>query len=574
MTLGMMTSHLAQRDQVTPHVTILLDRCAGCEECVVRCPTGALSMDSATWTAVADDAACVGCRQCQRTCPFSAIFVDGPVLIAPRMETKVHHPVVLEGSLEETRAGIGGWAGAIAEADRCLLCPDPTCVRGCPVHNDIPGFIGALREGDLDRAHLILRRTTVLPDICSRVCDQSIQCEGACTWSLAGEKPVAIGALERFIADNSPVPPLQRTTDHGAGLKVAVVGSGPGSIAATWELAQAGAEVTVFEKDEEPGGLLRWGIPDFTLPDNISSRPWEALVEGGVVLKTNHAVDPAEVESLLSSHDAVILAYGAQVPIRPPIEGSELEGVWDSTKFLSLARKALRDGTPLLQKESRLAKIAGHEPTVLVVGAGNTAMDVARLARRLGVRAICVDWMDRRFAPVRPDELEEASTEGVEVLFSTTIGRIIGLAGHVSQAKLSSTKQRKSSKSPHIVNEEARTENVDLVVFAMGYRRDGAFAQWLSGPSAQSPIQDTPDRRWQASGVLSAGKPAFARHQAIGSVSMRREERRILASRGASKRVWVVGDALVGPCTVVEAMAQGKSAAQAVLEVAAMEGKS
>lgn len=569
MALEMMTDHLMQRDQGTPHVTILLDRCAGCEECVVRCPTAALTMDSVTWTAVADDGACVGCRQCQRTCPFSAIFVEGPVLVASRAETMVHHPVVLEGSLEETRGGIGGWAGAIAEADRCLVCPDPTCVRGCPVHNDIPGFIGALREGDLDKAHLILRRTTVLPDVCSRVCDQSIQCEGACTWSLAGENPVAIGALERFIADNSPVPPLERTSDSGAGLKVAVVGSGPGGIAATWELAQAGAEVTVFEKDEEPGGLLRWGIPDFTLPDNISSRPWDALVEGGVALRTNHAVDPSEMESLLNTHDAVVLANGAEIPIRPPIEGSELEGVWDSTEFLSLARKALRDGTPLLEKEWRLAKIARRDPTVLVVGAGNTAMDVARLARRLGVRAICVDWMDRRFAPVRPDELEEATLEGVEVLFSTTIGRIVGLAGHVSGVKLSSTRQRRSSKSPRVVKEESRTENVDLVVFAMGYRRDGTFGRWLSGPSAQSPIQDTPDRRWQASGVLSAGKVAFARHQAIGSVSMRREERRILASRGASKRVWVVGDALVGPCTVVEAMAQGKSAAQAVLESAA-----
>src|SRR5471030_1046465 len=216
-----LTSAQPSQDHTQPdpsqHVTVLVDRCAGCQECVVRCPTDALSMEPSTWTAISDDAFCVGCRQCVRTCPFAAIVVQGPVLVTARVSCPSHQPEQLAGSLEETRTGIHSWADAIAEASRCLTCPDPTCVRGCPAHNDIPSFIAAIRDGDLDEAHRVLRLTSLLPDICSRVCDQAVQCEGACTWSLAGDTPVAIGALERFITDNSRMPPLEYVSDDGSG---------------------------------------------------------------------------------------------------------------------------------------------------------------------------------------------------------------------------------------------------------------------------------------------------------------------------------------------------------------------
>jgi glutamate synthase (NADPH) small chain len=169
-----------------PHVTILTDRCAGCQECVIRCPSGALTLDAGRWVAVADDALCVGCRQCERTCPFSAITVTGPLAVASRTEPVPRHPERLCGDTGEVRKGFGSWDEALAEASRCLNCPDPTCVRGCPAHNDIPSFISAIRDQDLGMAHDVLRRTSVLPDVCSRVCDQAAQCEGACTWSLAG----------------------------------------------------------------------------------------------------------------------------------------------------------------------------------------------------------------------------------------------------------------------------------------------------------------------------------------------------------------------------------------------------
>jgi glutamate synthase (NADPH/NADH) small chain len=403
-----------------PHVTVLLDRCAGCQECIIRCPTGALSLDPFTWTAVANDAACVGCRQCVRTCPFSAIVVEGPLVVDERIAFSARHPADLRHDHSETRQGISSWEAALSEASRCLDCPDPTCVRGCPAHNDIPGFIRAMRAGDLDEAHRILRRTSFMPDVCSRVCDWAIQCEGACTWSLAGGEPVAIGALERFVADNAPVPPLvPDPLAPGKDLDVAVVGSGPAGIGAASELVQAGARVTVYEREAEPGGLLRWGIPDFTLPDGVARRPWDTLVEAGVRLELRHEVSAAELDDLLARHDALILAAGASTPLWLPVPGSDLDRVWDATRFLTEARAALAEGRDLAELRPGGD---GEPPLVLVLGAGNTAMDVARSARRFGARAICVDWMDRRYAPVRPDELNEAVEEGVEVRFCASRG--------------------------------------------------------------------------------------------------------------------------------------------------------
>ena len=556
-------------------VTVLVDRCAGCQECVVRCPTEALSMDASTWTAIADDTKCIGCRQCVRTCPFAAIYIDGPMVVAERVSRPAHHLQQLEGNLEETRLGFSSWADAVAEASRCLSCPDPTCVRGCPVHNDIPGFIAAVRDGDLDEAHRVLRRTSFLPDVCSRVCDQAVQCEGACTWSLAGGEAVAIGAIERFITDNAPVPGVQIVSERGRGLEVAVVGAGPAGIAASWELAQAGTSVTVFEKDDQPGGLIRWGIPDFTLPRSVSSRAWEALQEAGVNLQCGTEVAPGELERLSASYDAVVLAHGAGVPMRLPVKGEDLDGVWDATHFLLEARAAVAEHRPLaaLTRASEGAgagaagsQANGHAPTVLVLGAGNTAMDVARLARRLGANAICVDWMDRRFAPVRPDELEEAAREGVDIRFSTTLGRLDGKDGHVVTAVLDSTRQEAANRLPEITARATASEPVDLVVMAMGYRLDAGYASILPGVPVARRATGMADRTWQASGLIAGGAPAFARHQPIGQLSLGREAARVRASLAVGERLWVAGDALVGPSTVVEAMAQGRKAAQAILD--------
>jgi glutamate synthase (NADPH) small chain len=554
-----------------PHVMVLTDRCAGCQECVIRCPAGALTMETARWVAVADDALCVGCRQCERTCPFSAITVEGPLLVADRVNVEPRHPEQLTGDTSEIRPGFSCWDDALAEASRCLDCPDPTCVRGCPAHNDIPSFIAAIRDRDLGAAHDILRLTSVLPDICSRVCDQAAQCEGACTWSLAGGTPVAIGKLERFVADYAPVPPPARADSSGTGLSVGVVGSGPAGIGAAWHLAESGASVTVYEREPEPGGLLGWGIPGFTLPTNVAGRPWRQLSGAGVELQCGTKIGPDDVGGLLVEHDAVILAHGAGMPMRLPVPGGDLAGVTDATTFLKAGKAALEAGAGISGVAGFLpvgvlsAETRENPPQVLVLGAGNTAMDVARTARRLGLRAVCVDWVAERYALARPDELDEARHEGVEIRFLSTVARLEGENGRVSRAALARTRQARADRLPKILGGNPDILEADLVVMAMGYRGDRAFAEMLPGTPVARTARGVPDRRWLASGMLASTASDFAFNKPVGRLALGRETGLASSSLPLQERLWAAGDALVGPSTVVEAMAQGRRAAASVL---------
>ena len=555
-----------------PHVLVLTDRCAGCQECVIRCPSGALSMEPERWVAAANDELCVGCRQCTRTCPFSAIVVTGPVLVAPRVEPAQARPAAILGDVSETRVGFADWPEALAAADRCLQCLDPTCVRGCPAHNDIPGFIGAIRNRDLEGAHQILRLTSVLPDICSRVCNQAAQCEGACSWSLAGDAPVAIGRLERFVADHRPVPAPRKAT-VATDLSVAIVGSGPAAVGAAWQLLEAGASVTVFEKDSTPGGLCNWGIPDFALPDEVAARPWRQLSDAGLELRCGAEIRPADLANLLAEHDAVILAHGAGVPMRLPVPGAELRGVIDATAFLQGAKPALESaGEPagFLTELGLDAASTDHQipraPRVLVLGAGNTAMDVARTARRLGLAATCVDWLDERFALARPDELEESRQDGVEVRFSRTLTALHGPTGRVSRAQLARTSQGRADRPPKVLADGAEELEVDLVVMAMGYRNDPAFASVLPATPMNREAKGVPDRKWLASGILANPASTFAHRSPVGTLAIGREVGLWAASMPVSERLWAVGDALIGPATVVEAMAHGRRAAVSVLD--------
>ena len=548
------------------HVTVLSDRCAGCQECSIRCPSGALSLDAERWVVEADDALCVGCRQCERTCPFSAIRIEGPMLVAPRTDPEPIHHSNLLGNVAEIRQGYASWAEANAEAERCLTCPDPTCVRGCPAHNDIPGFIAAIRDHNLEGAHRILQQTTNLSDICSRVCNQAAQCEGACTWSLAGGVPVAVGRLERFIADELECPaPL--IASESIDLSVGIVGSGPAAIGAAWELVRGGASVTVYEKDDLPGGLIRWGIPDFTLPDDVAMRPWRQLIEAGVELRCGEEIRSDDVESLLERHDGLILAYGASEPLRLSVPGSDLDGVSDATSFLKGAKSALQTGDVAAFRTSfGLDSDPAVAQRVLVLGAGNTAMDVARSARRAGLAALCVDWVDERFALARPDELAEARSEGVEVRFLSTLVSLEGEDGRVARGVLATTEQASASGRPKVVEGANRSESIDLVVMAMGYRADPAFTSEVAGAPISRKFSGLPDRRWMASGLLARPASAFANNNPVGQLALGRENAMRTAAFPVRDRTWVVGDALVGPSTVVEAMVQGRRAASAVLD--------
>ncbi len=557
------------------HVTVLTDRCAGCQECLVRCPTGAIALDQAGWVVTVTDAACVGCRQCERTCPFSAIVVAGPALAGARAGTITRHPANLAGDTAETRQGLSDWDEALAEAARCLQCPDPTCVRGCPAHNDIPGFIAAIAARDLAGAHDVLARTSMLPDVCSRVCDQSVQCEGACSWALAGAAPVAIGALERFVCDQAPVPSPGRVPGEaglaGEGLSVAVVGAGPAGAAAAWELVRAGAFVTIYDRDERPGGLMSWGIPDFTLPDAIAARPFAQLANAGAELRAGSAVHVADLPGLLAEYDAVLLAVGAAEPLRLPVPGAELGGVTDATSFLQRA-KAVLEGGDRAEVFPELASTDRRSPAVLVIGGGNTAMDVARSARRMGMTATCVEWLDPRFAAVRADELAEARAEGVDVRFLTTLIRLQGEGGRVRRAVLAPTGQDRPDRRPVVYDGRPMTVPADLVVMAMGYRVAKEFADTLPGTPVRRMAEGVPDRRWQASGLLAVpvrrrghGTSAGAPQPSAGELALGREAGLIAAGLPVAERLYLSGDVLTGPATVVEAMAQGKRAAQAIL---------
>ncbi len=558
--------------QSFPNVTVFSDRCAGCEECLVRCPTQAIEMDNFSWTITINNELCVGCMQCTRTCPFSAIKIESEDLSKTRVQLSIHHPKDLLLDRSETRRGITNWTDALAEASRCLNCPDPTCVRGCPTHNNIPGFIAAIRDGNLDQAQEILSNTTVLPDVCSRVCDQALQCEGSCTWSLAGHEPVAIGALERFITENSNVAPIATKSDKGKGLEVAIIGAGPAGASAASELVANGATVTVFEKNSEPGGLMRTAIPEFTLPQNVSQRVWENLKAAGVKFEFGKEIQTAQISELKNKFDAIIMAVGAQAPLKLPVPGSDLEGIVDAVAFLEKAdnllreKKTIEDLYPEIFKRSgNQSKSESSKPMILVLGAGNTAMDVARISRRLGANATCVDWMSQQFAPVRPDELVEARDEGVDIRFNTTVSSFVG-EKYVTSAKLSLTRQEVATKLPTVIKENAIDLKVDLVVMAMGFRLDKQLTDTFTMLPYRKKTPDMIDRVWQASGITAVPSVEWARGQSVGKLSIARENARLKAGLPVADNVWVVGDALIGPSTVVEAMAHGKHAAVSVLE--------
>jgi len=546
-----LTKDLSRKTTPAPQVHVN-ERCVGCQECIIRCPTKALSLDSVRWVAAADNSLCVGCRQCERVCPVSAVTVEGSVLVGERMKLATHAGPIRKGDISEVRPGLATLNEAVREAERCLNCPDPTCVRGCPAHNDIPAFIEAIRNRDLPRAQKVLAATTFLPDVCSRVCDWANQCEGACSWALAGAEPVAIGKLERFMTDNSPFEPTRRSMRSGKRLSVGIIGAGPAGIAAALELASAGSSVTLYDRERALGGVMHWGIPSYVLPDAASQRPVEALVDAGVDVKPSSEITPGSIDELLKKHDVVVAALGAPVPERPRFPGVELKGMVDATTFLKKAKSALAHSVPMPELDGAV---------VAVLGGSNTALDVARSVIRLGGRPVVIHRREERFSRARPDEIAEAKAEGVEFRFATNISRLEGEDGSVKQAVLVRTRQKAASApSDPMKGTESRLK-VDTVVLATGYGLDQSFTPVLGNLPLRPPSTDRvlPDRRWLASGILAghtkAGNLAWEREYALQSSAVPRHE-----------RVWLIGDALTGPSSVVASMAQGKMAARAILE--------
>jgi glutamate synthase (NADPH) small chain len=309
---------------------------------------------------------------------------------------------------------------ALREAERCLQCTRPTCIAGCPVSVDIPRFIRHLLVRDVDGALGVIQETNVLPSVCGRVCPQESQCESQC---VIGRKlePVAIGRLERFVGDHGRVAATIPATPAGeiamplAGKRVAVVGSGPAGLACAADLARAGVEVTVLEALHVAGGVLRYGIPSFRLPRDIIDREVERLADLGVVFQTDVVVGRTfSVDELLTAQgfDAVFLGVGAGAPSFLGIPGENAGQVSSANEFLTRVNLMGGDRFPYLDTP------VGLGDDVLVVGAGNTAMDCLRVAKRLGAsRVRCVYRRSRAEAPARHEELRHAEEEGVDFLF-------------------------------------------------------------------------------------------------------------------------------------------------------------
>jgi len=319
----------------------------------------------------------------------------------------------------------------IVEAQRCLECPKPLCVDGCPVEIDIPGFITLVLQKDFAGAARKIREANALPAICGRVCPQETQCEELC---VLGKKltPVAIGKLERFVADfemEHNLFEVPSVSEHHAE-RVGVVGSGPAGLTCAAELARMGYGVTVFEALHDVGGVLRYGIPEFRLPKKILDLEAERVRALGVEIRTNFVVGrTATIDELFDEwgYSAIFLATGAGSPMFMGIPGEQLMGVYSANEFLTRVNLMGAWRFPDFDTPIRVGR------RVAVIGGGNTAMDAVRTARRLGAeRAMLLYRRSREEMPARIEEIHHAEQEGIELMLLSAPTRILGNdQGHV-----------------------------------------------------------------------------------------------------------------------------------------------
>jgi glutamate synthase (NADPH/NADH) small chain len=313
---------------------------------------------------------------------------------------------------------------ALNEAERCLMCPDPACVEGCPVSINIPGFIAKILEKDFRGAYEVIGEANLLPAICGRVCPQENQCEGVCPVGQTLE-PVAIGRLERYVGDRaiaegwSSVPHIEPN-----GLRVGIVGSGPAGMACAADMAKAGCEVTVYEAFQEPGGVLKYGIPDFRLPNPVIDAEIDNLRKLGVKFECNTLVGRLfTIEQMIDEmgYHAVFIGTGAGYPSMMGIPGESLNGVLSANEMLTRCNLMRARDFPAFDTPVPIGR------NVAVVGSGNTAMDALRVNLRLGAEKVhCIYRRSKAESPARAEELHHAEEEGVEFHWLTNPVEILG----------------------------------------------------------------------------------------------------------------------------------------------------
>lgn len=350
------------------------------------------------------------------------------------------------------------------EASRCLHCKNPRCVQGCPVNIQIPEFIKALKEDNLEEAGKIIRQTSMLPSVCGRVCPQERQCEGNCVLGIKGQ-PVAIGALERYVGDNTKA---EQTEIKPSGKKVAVVGSGCAGITAAADLRKAGHEVVVFEALHKLGGVLRYGIPPFRLPRTILDREITNLKSMGVVFHTDVVVGKSITLKQLKEDgfDAIFICSGAGLPKMMHIKGENLNGVFSANEFLTRVNLMGAGRDPESITPLRVGK------KVAVIGGGNVAMDAARTAVRVGFEEVSILYRrTEKELPARLEEIRHAKEEGVQFKFLHAPVEILENEGYVAGMKFElcelgepdATGRRKPVGTGKFV-----VEDVDTVIVALG----------------------------------------------------------------------------------------------------------
>ena len=349
------------------------------------------------------------------------------------------------------------------EASRCLNCKNPRCVQGCPVNIQIPQFIKALKEDNLEEAGRIIRQTSMLPSVCGRVCPQERQCEGNCVLGIKGEA-VAIGALERYVGDNTnaDLPEIKPS-----GKRVAVIGSGCAGITAAADLRKAGHEVVVFEALHKLGGVLRYGIPPFRLPRTILDKEITNLKTMGVEFHKNVIVGKSITLKQLKEDgfDAIFICSGAGLPKMMNIKGENLNGVFSANEFLTrvnlMGAGAKNCATPL--KVGR---------KVAVIGGGNVAMDAARTAVRVGFEEVSILYRrTEKELPARLEEIRHAKEEGVQFKFLHAPVEILEKDGYVNGMKFEKMELGEpdaSGRRRPVGTGEYVIEDVDTVIVALG----------------------------------------------------------------------------------------------------------
>ncbi|MCC7200101.1 MAG: NADPH-dependent glutamate synthase [Gammaproteobacteria bacterium] len=369
---------------------------------------------------------------------------------------------------------------ALRESERCLMCADEPCVRGCPVGINIPGFIQKIGEKNLHGAYDVITDTNLLPAVCGRVCPQENQCEGVCTVGDSLE-PVAIGRLERFVGDMaiqqgwSNVPYIEP-----CGYRVGIVGSGPAGMACAADMAKAGCEVTVFEAFHEAGGVLKYGIPDFRLPNTVVDAELDKLVQLGIRFECNTLVGRLfTVEEMLDDmgFHAVFIGTGAGYPTFMGIPGESLNGVLSANELLT--RCNLMHGRDPAHFDTPLPP----SRNVVVIGAGNTAMDAMRVSLRLGADKVhCIYRRSRKEAPARAEELHHAEEEGIEFHWLTNPVEILddgknNVRGLRCQRMELGEPDASGRRRPVPVEGSEFEFEADLVVYAIGTNANPILGQ-------------------------------------------------------------------------------------------------